>query len=131
MEKKIADYFIQSGVSSSVTSGDNSDVITLSNSTKSDVKLHSFILKYDDTVSGLRNQKFIIKDDSKQNVLGIGSMVIGAEMIPFSSPYERKVIVPARIIVPKSGSLILSIEKATINIPANSIFWRMEFIKEN
>ena len=121
-------YFV-SDSNKAINSGELGNVITLQNSTGGEVKLDSLILKFDSSVTGIKNIDFeIVQSKITDKILSIGSMKLGIFGTPLSASYERIIQIKQKIIIPKSEGINLKLNKPSINISANKIFMQAEFL---
>lgn len=118
--------YIQSGTNLAIPANSTGIGISLANTTKHDLILKSYSLKYKSSVSGLESQKFTLRTLKGNNlILHVGESVIGAEGTPIDiQPISRKL--EEGIIIPSSDGITLQIEKSTVSIDANSIFLLLE-----
>jgi hypothetical protein len=121
---------IQSGLNEGVIAIDTVAIaVSLVNGSNGDLDLLNLYLRYDDSVVGLRNQKFTITSTAnKQNLINLGEMFIGS----FGMPVDKQpniFQVKKKLVVPKGDGVTLNIIKPTINIPARSIFLFLEYGK--
>ncbi|MCB1144482.1 MAG: hypothetical protein KDK54_19665 [Leptospiraceae bacterium] len=126
---EVVETYFQSGANKTIAVDETAMAISLSNTTKDDLELVRYSIKYDKSIVNLRNQLFSIRSLKGDSILfHIGVSVLGAEGSDFDQ-IPNFIEVPKKLIIPKSDGISLKIEKSSILIPSNSVYLWLEYKK--